>query len=33
VAALQDRGQVLLFHPTAAEVHRKAWTWFDDREI
>jgi hypothetical protein len=33
VAALQDRGHVLLFQPAAAEVHRKAGTWFDDQEI
>jgi hypothetical protein len=33
VAALQDRGHVLLFEPGAAEVHRQAGTWFDDREI
>jgi len=33
VAALQDRGHVLLFQPTAAEVHQKAGTWFDDEEI
>jgi len=33
VAALQDRGHVLLFQPDAAEVHRKAGTWFDDAEI
>jgi hypothetical protein len=33
VAALQDRGHVLLFQPGAAEVHRKAGTWFDDSEI
>jgi hypothetical protein len=33
VAALQDRGHVLLFQPSAAEVHRKAGTWFDDPEI
>jgi hypothetical protein len=33
VAALQDRGHVLLFQPGAAEVHRKASTWFDDPEI
>ena len=33
VAALQDRGHVLLFQPDAAEVHRKAGTWFDDEEI
>ncbi len=33
VAALQDRGHVILFQPSAAEVHRKAGTWFDDPEI
>jgi hypothetical protein len=33
VAALQDRGHVLLFQPTAAEVHARAGTWFDDAEI
>jgi len=33
VAALQDRGHVLLFQPGAAEVHKKAGTWFDEREI
>jgi hypothetical protein len=33
VAALQDRGHVLMFEPSAAEVHRKAGTWFDDREV
>ena len=33
VAALQDRGHVLVFQPGAAEVHRKAGTWFDDAEI
>jgi hypothetical protein len=33
VAALQDRGHALLFRPTAAEVHEKAGTWFDDQEI
>jgi hypothetical protein len=33
VAALQDRGHVLLFQPSAAEVHREAGKWFDDREI
>ena len=33
VAALQDRGHVLMFQPSAAEVHRKAGTWFDDPEI
>jgi len=33
VAPLQDRGHVLMFQPGAAEVHRKAGTWFDDQEI
>ena len=33
VAALQDRGHVLLFQPTAAEVHARAGAWFDDAEI
>jgi hypothetical protein len=33
VAALQDRGHVLLFQPGAAEVHKKAGTFFDDQEI
>src|SRR5207344_3036142 len=33
VAALQDRGHVLFFQPSAAEVHRMAGTWFDDEEI
>lgn len=33
VAALQDRGHVLVFQPGAAEVHRKAGAWFDDAEI
>jgi hypothetical protein len=33
VAALQDRGHVLLFQPSAAEVHDQAGKWFDDREI
>jgi hypothetical protein len=33
VAALQDRGHVLFFQPSAAEVHRKAGEWFADREI
>jgi hypothetical protein len=30
VAALQDRGHVLLFRPTASEVHREAGRWFSD---
>ena len=33
VAALQDRGHVLFFQPSAAEVHRKAGSWFDDPQI
>ena len=33
VAALQDRGHVLVFQPSASEVHRQAREWFDDPEI
>jgi hypothetical protein len=33
VAALQDRGHVLVFQPSAAEVHRQAGAWFHDPEI
>ena len=33
VAALQDRGHVIMFQPGAAEVHHQAGTWFDDPEI
>lgn len=33
VAALQDRGHVLVFRPTAAEVHERAREWFTDAEI
>jgi hypothetical protein len=33
VSALQDRGHVLVFQPSAAEVHAQAGTWFEDREI
>jgi hypothetical protein len=33
VAALQDRGHVVFFEPSAAEVHAQAGTWFDDQEI
>ena len=33
VAALQDRGHVLLFQPSVAEVHAQAGRWFDDQEI
>lgn len=32
-AAVEDRGQVLMFQPTALEVHRKAGEWFEDSEI
>ncbi len=33
VSALQDRGHVLVFLPSTAEVHRKAGEWFQDQEI
>src|SRR5262249_10235392 len=33
VAALEDRGHVLLFEPTALEVHRQAAGWVWDQEI
>lgn len=33
VAMLQDRGHVLVFRPTALEVHEKAKEWFSDSEI
>jgi hypothetical protein len=33
VAALQDRGHVLVFEPGASEVHRKAGEWFPDPEL
>jgi hypothetical protein len=33
VSALQDRGHVLVFQPSAAEVHRQAGEWFKDAEI
>ena len=33
VAALEDRGHVLLFEPLALEVHRQAAAWFWDTEI
>jgi hypothetical protein len=33
VAALEDRGHVLFFEPTAFEVHRQAAGWFWDQEI
>jgi hypothetical protein len=30
VTALQDRGHLLVFQPSAAELHRKAGEWFKD---
>ena len=33
VAALQDRGHVILFQPSASEVHAQAGKWFEDEEI
>jgi hypothetical protein len=33
VAALQDRGHVVVFEPSTAEVHVQAGKWFDDKEI
>lgn len=33
VAAIEDRGIVLLFQPDSAEVHRRVATWFWDQEI
>ena len=33
VAALEDRGHVLIFEPSALEVHRQAASWFWDKEI
>jgi hypothetical protein len=33
VAALEDRGHVLLFEPSALEVHRHAAGWFWDQEV
>ena len=33
VAALQDRGHLLLFEPAPVEVHRQAARWFWDQEI
>lgn len=32
-AAVEDRGQVLLFRPTALEVHQKVGEWFEDNEV
>jgi hypothetical protein len=33
VEALEDRGHILLFRPSALEVHRKTAEWFWDQEI
>jgi hypothetical protein len=33
VEAVQDRGHVIVFEPSAAEVHDQVTAWFDDREI
>src|SRR5579884_580636 len=33
VAALEDRGHMLVFEPSALEVHRQAAAWFWDQEI
>ncbi len=33
VAAVQDRGHVVLFEPGPQEVHRQTATWFHDQEI
>jgi hypothetical protein len=33
VAALEDRGHLLVFEPAAADVHRQAASWFWDQEI
>jgi hypothetical protein len=33
VAALQDRGHVVVFEPTALEVHQEAARWFWDQEV
>jgi hypothetical protein len=33
VAALEDRGHVVFFEPSPAEVHAQAGTWFDNPEI
>jgi hypothetical protein len=33
VAALEDRGHVILFEPSALEVHRYAGGWFWDQEV
>ena len=33
VSALEDRGHIISFEPTPAEVHRHAATWFWDQEV
>jgi hypothetical protein len=33
VEAVQDRGHVILFSPTAEEVHNQVSCWFTDREV
>jgi hypothetical protein len=33
VAALEDRGHIVLFEPTALEVHRHAASWFWDQVV
>lgn len=33
VAAMQDRGHVLIFEPSVWEVHRRVATWFSDQEV
>lgn len=33
ILAVEDRGYVLFFEPSAAEVHRRTATWFTDQEI
>lgn len=33
VAAVEDRGHVLQFHPSALSVHSEVASWFNDREI
>lgn len=33
VAAVQDRGHVIDFDPSAAEVHARVGEWFDDEEV
>ena len=33
VAALEDRGHMIVFDPPAIEIHRQAALWFHDREV